>query len=92
MEEVKPENQESNRDLTTGKWRPGFSGNLKGRPPGKTMKEYAREYLSKMTEEEKDEWLGGLQKDIVWRMAEGQPKQDMDIQGEMVSKIISVDE
>lgn len=54
-------------------WKKGQSGNLKGRPKGKTMKEYAKEYLSRMTDDERDEWLDGLEKNEVWRMAEGNP-------------------
>lgn len=44
-----------------------------GRPKGITMKEYAREYLAKLSDKEKDEWLDGLSKEIVWKMAEGNP-------------------
>ena len=76
-EELETDNQSANSKPWL--WKKGQSGNLKGRPPGKTMKEYAREYLSKMNDEERDEWLDGLNKDIVWRMAEGQPKQDTNI-------------
>ena len=60
-------------------WKKGQSGNLDGRPKGKTMKEYAKEYLSKMNDEERDEWLDGLNKDVVWRMAEGNPHSTEDI-------------
>lgn len=60
-------------------WKKGQSGNIMGRPKGKTMKEYAKEYLERMTDEERDEWLEGLGKDIIWKMAEGNPKQDTDI-------------
>lgn len=73
-------------------WKKGQSGNIMGRPKGKTMKEYARQYLERMTDEERDEWLEGIPKDKIWELAEGKPKQDMDIKGDMVSKIISVDE
>lgn len=73
-------------------WKKGQSGNIMGRPKGKTMKEYARQYLERMTDEERDEWLEGLDKDIIWQMSEGKPKQDMEVSGELNSKIISVDE
>lgn len=49
-----------------------------GRPKGKTMKEFARDFLLNKTEEEKIEWLSDLPKEVVWRMAEGNPKQDTD--------------
>jgi hypothetical protein len=71
-------------------WKKGQSGNIMGRPKGKTMKEYARLYLERMTDEERDEWLEGLGKDIVWQMAEGKAKQDTDItsNGESINPIL----
>jgi hypothetical protein len=59
-------------------WKKGQSGNLMGRPKGKTMKEYARQYLERMTDEERDEWLEGMGKDKIWEMAEGKAKQDIE--------------
>lgn len=53
-----------------------WTGNAKGRPKGKTMKEFARDFLLKMDDDEKVTWLKSLGKDIVWKMAEGMPKQD----------------
>ena len=60
-------------------WKKGQSGNIMGRPKGKTMKEYAREYLARMSDEERDEWLEGLDKEIIWKMSEGNPKQDTEV-------------
>ena len=60
-------------------WKKGQSGNIMGRPKGKTMKEYAKEYLERMTDDERDEWLEGINKDKVWEMAEGKARQDTDI-------------
>ena len=73
-------------------WKKGQSGNIMGRPPGKTMKEYARQYLERMTDEERDTWLEGLSKDVVWEMAEGKAKQDVDVKGNVTTKVVSVDE
>lgn len=73
-------------------WKKGQSGNIMGRPKGKTMKEYARQYLERMTDEERDEWLEGLNKDTIWEMSEGKPKQDIEADVNVISKIISVDE
>ncbi len=63
-----------------------------GRPKGKSLKEYSREYLASMTEEERQDFLEGMSKETVWKMAEGNPKNDVELSGELTSKIISVDE
>ena len=63
-------------------WKKGQSGNLKGRPKGSTMKEYIRTYLSKLTDEERDEWLDGINKIELFRMAEGNPQTDITSKGE----------
>lgn len=73
-------------------WKKGQSGNIMGRPKGKTMKEYARQYLERMTDEERDEWLEGIAKDKIWEMSEGKPKQDVDLTGEITSKVVKLDE
>ncbi len=57
----------------------GVSGNPGGRPKGKTMKEFSREYLMSMTEEERIDFMNSLPKELIFRMAEGNPKQDTDI-------------
>ncbi len=81
------ENKQSPADrIRPYMWKKGQSGNIMGRPKGKTMKEYARQYLERMTDEERDEWLEGLSKDIIWEMAEGkaQQKVEAEIKGEIV--------
>ena len=50
-----------------------------GRPKGKSLKEYSRDYLATMTEEERLEFLEGLDKTDIWKMAEGLPSQHTDI-------------
>lgn len=74
-----PENQGANRDSSTGRWVKGMSGNIMGRPRGKTMKEWVREYLARMTDEERDAWVAGLPKTVIWRMAEGNPESKTDL-------------
>ena len=63
-------------------------GNLggPGRPKGsgKSLKEYSREFLTNMTEEEKMDYLEGLPKEVIWKMAEGNP----DTKGEERAPII----
>lgn len=77
--EKEKEKQSKVAHLLPYQWKKGQSGNIMGRPKGKTMKEYAREYLERMTDEERDEWLEGIGKDKIWEMAEGKAKQDTDI-------------
>lgn len=94
-EKATPEIQAKNRAsqverIIPYQWKKGQSGNILGRPKGKTMKDWAREYISKMTDEERDEWLEGIPKEIIWKMAEGNPKQDTDVtsNGEQIQPVL----
>lgn len=84
-------NNSKTAHLAPYQYKKGQSGNPGGRPKN-TLKEYAKQKLANMTEEEREEFLNGIDKRILWEMAEGKAKQDLDIQGEITSKIISVDE
>lgn len=58
----------------------GQSGNPGGRKKGsKSLKTYAREMLENMNDEERLVFMEGLPKDLIWKMAEGNPKQDTDV-------------
>lgn len=80
--EKEPDNQQENsvknkkpeHHLTPFQWKKGQSGNAAGRPKGKTMKEYAKELLECQSEEERQDFLHGLPKEVIWKMAEGNPE------------------
>lgn len=80
-EETTPQTQiPDNRD-ERGRFVPGVSGNPGGRPKG-TMKEYLARKFRSMTDEEKEAWL--IEHKItgidMFKMAEGNPKQDTTVE------------
>lgn len=71
--------------------------NPNGRPAGKTMKEFAREYFTLKTEEEKKayvEMVESKKPGFAWQMAEGNPANEMDLKSteERVIRVIRLDE
>lgn len=55
----------------------GESGNPNGRPKGKSLKTFARDYLESLPDDEKVEYLKTLPTEIVWKMAEGNPSNEL---------------
>ena len=83
MEE--PIKSETNRQ-PNGTFGPGNNANPVGRPVGKTLKEYARDYYMLKTDEDKRayiDWLEEKKPGFAWTMAEGNPHQssDTDVKG-----------
>jgi len=61
-------------------YKKGQSGNPGGRPKGsKSLKTYIREKFERMTDEEREEFLDGLDKKVLWEMGEGKPETKTDI-------------
>lgn len=87
--------QQSNKaaHLAPHQFKKGVSGNPGGRAKGSmSMKEYAKRYLRDLPDEEKVDFLEGMNKKDVWEMGEGKAKQDLEVSGELVSKIVHIDE
>jgi hypothetical protein len=59
--------------LAPWQFKKGQSGNPLGRTPGKSMKEFAKEYLASLTDEERIDYFEGMNKADIWKMAEGNP-------------------
>jgi hypothetical protein len=80
--EVEPQEQSTKQTDHLKPWmfKPGVSGNPGGRPKGaKSLKTFAREYLESLSDEEKIEYMKGMNKDIIWEMAEGKAMTNADI-------------
>lgn len=71
-------------------FQPGKSGNPKGRPPGSvSLKTYAQKMILGMTDDEKMQFLKGLDKKDIWEMAEGKAKQDVGHSGSLtISQVL----
>jgi hypothetical protein len=65
--------------LAPWQFKKGQSGNPSGRKGGKSLKEYAKEMIANMTDEERQEYLQGISKRIIWEMAEGKAESKTDI-------------
>jgi len=78
-------NQAENKPLRNekGQLLPGNTANPNGRPKGKTLKEYQAEQFRDMSDEDKAEWLKDISKDTRWKMGEGNPRNDVEVSGNL---------
>lgn len=87
------EEQQNIRDkrianLLPYQYKKGQSGNPSGRPLGISLKEYARLKFRTMTDEEREEFFNGMSKIDLFKMAEGNPKNDVEVAGQLELKVI----
>ena len=81
--------EQRNEQIKPWQFKKGQSGNPKGRPPGKSLKERTKAMLNAMTEEEEQEFLAGMDKRTIWEMAEGKAKQETEHSGNLtISQVL----
>jgi hypothetical protein len=78
--------------LAPWQFKKGQSGNPLGGTPGKSMKEFAKEYLAGLTDDERIEYFEGMNKADIWKMAEGNPANATDVTsgGQPIEAIIGM--
>ena len=88
MEE--PNKMEENWRNPDGTFKEGHPDFGAGRPKGKTLKEWMKDKLQTMTIEERELFLKDVSKELQWRMAEGNPGNDLTSGGEKIENKIDL--
>ena len=82
--ENKGYNKRSLANLLPHQFKKGQSGNPSGKAKGTiSLKKFAQSYIQDLTDEEKLEFMEGINKKDVWEMAEGKAKQDVDLKAHL---------
>ena len=76
--------------LKPHQWQKGESGNPAGGKKGKRLKTFVTEMFERMTDEEKSEFLNHIDPELVWKMAEGNPKSEDKIEVDIPATLIEI--